>query len=115
MEPRYTCGEPLKCPEDFEPGLLGYIVILPPKHQKPGIYPLGDGPTPDSPAVQVIAFFMEEQCGLHSFVIASDGVVEVLAIDSECVALDIRGVTTAPEGLDPNGSGRAPLCKPSDL
>jgi hypothetical protein len=111
MEPRFTCGNNLECPEDFGPGFLGFYVVLPPKYQVPGVYPLGEGPTADSAEIQVGTLFVDDECNRYSDIIADDGVVEVLAIDSQCIAIDVRGVTRASNGVDPNGSGRALLCE----
>ena len=115
MDPLFICGEDLKCPNEYGPGLLGYFVVLAPEYQSPGIYPIGGGPSPGLAGVQVSALFIDSGCNISSASIARDGVVEVLAIDSQCVAIDIRGVTSALYGLDPNGSGRAPLCDPEQL
>lgn len=112
MDPQFICGKELECPNKHGPGLLGYFVVLAPEHQAPGIYPIGGDPSPGINGVQVSALFIDDGCNISSTKIASDGIVEVLAIDSQCVAIDIRGVTSAPDGLDPNGSGRAPLCEP---
>lgn len=104
------------CPDDGSAALIGYYVVLQPKHRTPGIYPIssdslsgnvwigamltsGSGDTCDSTFLGVMA--------------AADGVVEVLADDNDCIAIDVRDVTPMDLNglkLDPNGSGHAPLC-----
>jgi hypothetical protein len=109
MEKNITCDSEFSCPTDSLPGFLGYAVTLGPDVQSPGVHPIAGTKGP-ADQVWVGVITLEGGCDYAAQLIAGDGVVEVLALDDNCVAIDIRDVTTAPAGLNPNGSGRASRC-----
>lgn len=100
--------------EQGGPSELQFIyVALGDGHQAVGVYPAGGFL---SGKVLVAAVFLVPDggsCALE-FAEAAGGEVEVLAIDDDCVSIDIRGVPAfeLADGttVDPNGSATAPFC-----
>ena len=113
----FGCNQdpPAGCTAGGPPQLFGYFVVLGSDQRKPGIYPVSDHASPGDAWIGALLYeWNGTECALRlGLAAASDGEVEVLVDDGQCIAIDVRRVTPTTYqgvGMDPNGSAHAPKC-----
>lgn len=111
----FSCETPIAgpCAADDVPALNFIYVVLGPQHQAVGVYPIGELSDNRPMLFAYLSVTVDGTCE-PEVVRAVDGEVEVLAIDDDCVAIDIRGVSPLAVGADftvaANGSAMTAFC-----
>lgn len=112
----FACETPIEvpCSDDGQPVLNFIYVVLDEEHQAVGVYPISDNIFDDRPSLYAwLSVRVDGECTFMA-VAADDGEVEVLAIDEDCVAIDVRKVSPITVGdsfsVDPNGSANTAFC-----